>query len=339
MAITSNLTVSRLAFITTVASLLPLVTINAALAQPTDLRSRISNSQLKNSAESKTEKALVSEAARLREAESALLRQASVKIQTEQHAIAPKTRKTSTTPKSKVYTEQDLPEATKFNSTQAFTISDSDLSRKIQTLEAGHQEQKKALTIQISNLEKSNIALTAKLQQYEEENGRLKEELARTKDKAKTELQKVDDLHVRLMVSETQVERLNKIIEDLGGASPGLKRKFNPGATQKTRYPSVKGTAESPLYATVTALRANIRTGPGLANTQLMTLERGEQVLVESKQGEWYKVLLNNGMRAWVNASVVRIGSERKQNSVTSREPRLDDVDQEALRLLEQLKR
>lgn len=334
MAFTSTISASRLVVLTAAASLLPLALISTAQAQPTDLRSRISNSQLKNSAESRTEKALVSEAARLREAETALLKQASVNTKVQQEATRPDRKTTSVISKSNVYSKQELPEA------EEFKPQHPDLAKRIQTLEAGHEEQKKALTIQISNLEKTNDALTTKLQQYEEENERLKEELTRTKEKAKSELQKVDDLHVRLMVSETQVERLNKIIEGLGGSSPALKRKFNAvGATQKTPYPSIKGSAESPLYATVTALRANIRTGPGLANTQLTTLERGEQVLVESKQGEWYKVLLNNGIRAWVNASVVRIGPERNPIEVAPREPRLDDVDQEALRLLEQLKK
>ena len=306
-----------------------------AWAQPLDLRSRISSSQLKRAEITKTEKALESEAARLREAETALLNQAVVSDKVRTKALAPK--KNSMVPK-KAPKMEVAPEATSFNANPSMSANEESHVREIKLLEAAHEDQKKALKIQVRNVEKKNQGLVAKIRKLQEENNKLRKQVANTKSKTKSELQKVDDLHVRLMVAETQVERLNKIIEKMGGTPSTLKRKYNSGARQKTAYPSVKGQAVAPLYATVTALKANVRTGPGISNSRVTTLSRGQRVLVETKQGNWYKVLLDNGMKAWVNEAGVRIVSGGGMTAPI-REPRLEDVDDEALRLLEQLKR
>jgi uncharacterized protein YraI len=191
------------------------------------------------------------------------------------------------------------------------------------------------------------------------ENARLRNEIEALKLKAKTELKEVDDLRVTLMVAETQVERLNKIIEE---CSERGDRNFSykSGAQEITPH---DGTSHS-MYATVIGNSITPRTGPGNSFAPISSLRRGQRVPVENRQGDWYKVRLPSGAFAWVHSALIKIGgsddtfnlpgtvppSARDQASsmgkrnkpvedtTPAHEERLDDVDKEAFKLLEQLK-
>jgi hypothetical protein len=192
------------------------------------------------------------------------------------------------------------------------------------------------------------------------ENARLRDEVAALKLKAKTELTEVDDLRVKLMVAETQVERLNKIIEQCSQRGD-INSSYRSGAQETT---SQDGTSRS-MYATVIGNSIAPRTGPGNSFAPISSLRRGQRVPVEDRQGEWYKVRLPNGAFAWVHFALIKIGdsddtfnlpgavpTSRYENGSPSKEikkplrdpipaaheDRLNDVDKEAFRLLQQLK-
>jgi hypothetical protein len=191
------------------------------------------------------------------------------------------------------------------------------------------------------------------------ENARLRNEIEALKLKAKTELKEVDDLRVKLMVAETQVERLNKIIEE---CSERGDRNFSYKSGAQEITPR-DGTSHS-MYATVIGNSITPRTGPGNSFAPISSLRRGQRVPVENRQGDWYKVRLPSGAFAWVHSALIKIGgsddtfnlpgtvppSARDQASsmgkrnkpvedtTPAHEERLDDVDKEAFKLLEQLK-
>lgn len=60
--------------------------------------------------------------------------------------------------------------------------------------------------------------------------------------------------------------------------------------------------------ATVVSEKANLRTGPGADNSPLMSVTRGTRLVVETKQGDWYRVISPTGTRAWVSSDVVAFG-------------------------------
>lgn len=191
------------------------------------------------------------------------------------------------------------------------------------------------------------------------ENSRLRDEIEALKLKTKTELAEVDDLRVKLMVAETQIERLNKIIEECSQTGDHVTN-YRSGAQEISK----DGTSHS-MYATVIGNSITPRTGPGNSFAPISSLRRGQRVPVENRQGDWYKVRLPNGAFAWIHSALIKIGtgddaldmpgsvppSDYKQPGPTkentkrpTRDPipvpdeRLEDVDKEAFRLLEKLR-
>jgi len=57
--------------------------------------------------------------------------------------------------------------------------------------------------------------------------------------------------------------------------------------------------------ATVVVEKANLRTGPGTDNSSLMSVSRGTRLVVETRNGSWYRVFAPNGTRAWVTGDVL----------------------------------
>jgi membrane protein YdbS with pleckstrin-like domain/uncharacterized protein YraI len=203
---------------------------------------------------------------------------------------------------------------------------------------------------------KQDDALLAKVQRLTSENQRLTDELAKVREKTKKELAQVDNLQVKLMVAETQVERLNQMIEKQSKTANSFQvssDKISPEAI-KTLYATVLGDSISP------------RTGPGTDYSPISSLSRGDKVPVEGRQGHWIRVRLTSGALAWVHSGLVRLETEKPQSApppklkasenpakpqavpvnkkvaappVKNHEPRLEDVDREAFSLLEQLKK
>lgn len=135
-----------------------------------------------------------------------------------------------------------------------------------------------------------------------------------------------------LMVSEMEVERLSSIIEErnriaLGssGARPVAHTPISsavesvPARAAALRAPvnnlrtSQKATNDMQI-ATIVVDKANLRTGPGLKNSPLMSVGKGTRLAVEHRIGEWYRVIAPTGTRAWVSSEVVSFGKESKSS-------------------------
>lgn len=61
--------------------------------------------------------------------------------------------------------------------------------------------------------------------------------------------------------------------------------------------------------ATVSAQKANLRSGPGTSNAVLATLDKGDKVTIWQKQGSWYEVTTLRG-KGWMSSSVLQVTSE-----------------------------
>ena len=72
------------------------------------------------------------------------------------------------------------------------------------------------------------------------------------------------------------------------------------------------------LVAEVTKPKVNLRTGPGTEHSALMQVKQGARLTVESKQGDWYRVLTPTGSRAYVRSDVIRILSSNSSNSASN---------------------
>lgn len=148
--------------------------------------------------------------------------------------------------------------------------------------------------------------------------------------RSKLALQKeLDETRNRLILAETEVERLSSIVEDrkqstiariTGNSAPQsasapqasagmrLAVKSNSAAAGAISPAVDQKSAPDMMIATVVADKAALRTGPGKDNSQLLAVSKGTRLAVETRQGEWYRVITPTGTRAWVSATVVAFG-------------------------------
>lgn len=128
----------------------------------------------------------------------------------------------------------------------------------------------------------------------------------------------LDKTRSQLMVAETQVERLSAILEQRNRDRLGSLGSGGSGSRGVSRE-VIENKAGGPLSpeATVIVDRANLRTGPGTTNASLTTLERGTRVTIETRRGEWYRVVTPSGGRGWVSADVVAFGLDEDPQQST----------------------
>jgi SH3-like domain-containing protein len=58
----------------------------------------------------------------------------------------------------------------------------------------------------------------------------------------------------------------------------------------------------------VTVHKANLRAGPGFEHSPLMIVSKDSRLVVESKQGDWYRIITPTGSRAWIYSDIVSLG-------------------------------
>lgn len=151
------------------------------------------------------------------------------------------------------------------------------------------------LKVQRAAREKLEVAV----KERERDIAQLKEELAKTKD--------------RLMIAETEVERLSDILDAkhrntiskyVGGKPSSLAVAARGG--QAAERPEAKD--DMPV-ATVISDKAYLRTGPGKQNSPLMSISKGTRLVVETREGEWYRVITPAGTRAWISSDLVNFSN------------------------------
>ncbi|HMO02890.1 MAG TPA: SH3 domain-containing protein [Oligoflexia bacterium] len=210
----------------------------------------------------------------------------------------------------------------------ALNISTNTISNN----DAATQENKSSISSEIiSSLREQNIRLSSRLQEAQSKNSEL--------------IKTLDETRNRLMLAETQVERLSAILENRGAKIVKTSPETTVGKTthpsqqpsiniisrrpatnnetfsqEKTRESSsaasikiadrVGANIEIPI-ATVIADKVNLRTGPGRDNSPLMSVSKGTRLAVETRVGDWFRVIAPNGTRAWIESEVIVINGSR----------------------------
>ena len=57
----------------------------------------------------------------------------------------------------------------------------------------------------------------------------------------------------------------------------------------------------------VSVSKANLRVGPGLEHSPLMTVAQGTRLVVETEEYGWYRVIAPTGIRVWISAQIVKL--------------------------------
>jgi hypothetical protein len=176
----------------------------------------------------------------------------------------------------------------------------------------------------VRSLENSLVSLR-------KENSTLEQQLSKSKIKQSELANELDEVRNRLMVAERQVELMsarlaNRNLEtrrsalngatqsgasSLAAAAPRLNPHTQAPApiVAQRRIPLTQPVDNRPatdmLVGRVVAEKANLRSAPGLNNSPMMTVPRGTTLVVETRQGDWYRVYAPNGTRAWVASEVL----------------------------------
>jgi len=147
----------------------------------------------------------------------------------------------------------------------------------------------------------------------------LSDQLGKAEAKIKSLEQELTEARNRLIISETEVERLSGLMVTTVRSSKSLAKLDSipsggtgaprAAAVVQSRRPAEQQPAEEMPVATVVVEKANLRTGPGNEHSPLMSVTRGTRLLVEIRRGEWYRIISPSGTRAWVSADVVAFGS------------------------------
>ncbi len=135
--------------------------------------------------------------------------------------------------------------------------------------------------------------LESTLREKDRQIAQLKADLTKTKD--------------RLMLAETEVERLSDI---LSAKHRSTVSKYVGNTSQSAQGAAMRASSQSAAkddmpVATVTSDKAYLRTGPGKQNSPLMSISRGTRLVVETREGEWYRVITPAGTRAWISSDLV----------------------------------
>lgn len=64
------------------------------------------------------------------------------------------------------------------------------------------------------------------------------------------------------------------------------------------------------LLAIVTSKRAHLRGGPGTQHSPVMDVHKGSRLLIETQEGDWYRVITPQGGRAYIESSVVELSGK-----------------------------
>jgi Bacterial SH3 domain len=172
---------------------------------------------------------------------------------------------------------------------------------------AASSEELEALRKRTSSLEGELAELRKRLASKEHSIGE--------KDQAAVQaVRELNETKARLMLAETQVERLSSIIEarndcTISQLTGETRQRPIPATVSRLPVvPKVESSAEMPI-ATVVKKKVYLRTGPGKNNSPLMAVSEGTRLAVETMQGEWYRVITPTGARAWVAAESIAFGN------------------------------
>ncbi len=162
----------------------------------------------------------------------------------------------------------------------------------------------------------------------------LQKQLAASLAREKKLIEDLDSLRSRLLVAETEVERLTVM---LGGKMPREIISQKKISTEESiDVTSIKPISEITAtrvnsdipIATISAIEVPLRTSPGNTSSVITTLRQGAKVAVESRQGAWTRVITSSGLHAWLPTYAI---SNRAAGSSSSSSKDSEEVAFESL--------
>lgn len=179
--------------------------------------------------------------------------------------------------------------------------------------------QQSASSEELEALRKRNSVLEQELVELRKRLASKERSVGEKDQTASQAVRELNETKARLMLAETQVERLSSIIEarndcTISQLTGETRQRPAPAPAATSRLPvvpKVESSAEMPI-ATVVKKKVYLRTGPGKNNSPLMAVSEGTRLAVETMQGEWYRVITPTGARAWVAAESIAFGNGGK---------------------------
>lgn len=193
-----------------------------------------------------------------------------------------------------------------------------DVEKVLSALDKANQNAEQESQPSTLNANTNDRNTLIKMEELQKRNNELELEQKISQEKMSAIAKELDETRNRLMIAETQVERLSSIIESRGRDI--TTRKSNSLEAPETRpapplyKPRVESSAADMQVATVIVDKAHLRTGPGRENSPLMAITKGTRLAVETRSGDWYRVIAPSGVRAWVSSDVVAFGIDPMMN-------------------------
>ncbi len=179
--------------------------------------------------------------------------------------------------------------------------------QKAQDTTKNVQQENFELRAKLAAAQKSYAALQENCGGARDRTAALEERAARAEEQVRALVKQLDEARARLMLAETENERLTAKYRSTGMPLPRKSESHVP-----VDLGSMPGTASKDMpLATVLADNAGLKTGPGMQYSTLMTVPQGTSLAVENRQGEWFRVITPLGARAWIHGSFVRLGPVR----------------------------
>lgn len=164
------------------------------------------------------------------------------------------------------------------------------------------------------------------------ENATLKRKLSDSQNKVKSLQAQLAEMRDSLILAETEVERLGKITKSdyrntstsnpsykpsIGNSMYSNRKPARAIPIQKdpllSKQQEQKANDEMPI-ATVVVDKANLRAGPGTNNSPIMTIGKGTRLAIETRQGDWYRVVAPTGERAWISRDTIAFGRDPRSS-------------------------
>jgi hypothetical protein len=214
---------------------------------------------------------------------------------------------------------------------KSLIINEADEPEQIVKVAPSQKNQQEIKVAPIQKEDKVSLVASKSLEKNEEVN--------QIKIQPTQNLQKVSDLELRLrnkdkelqetrarlLLAETQVERLSSIIDRINkqkvagfmsGAEPTRQiQESAPRVTQAVSSVSVQAKPDDTLVGIVSASKAHLRSGPSTNDSPIMTVSKGTRLVVETRNNEWYRIITPTGSRAWINSSMLKFGAGAEASS------------------------
>jgi len=158
-------------------------------------------------------------------------------------------------------------------------------------------------------------------------NANLRRELQSAQARIDALERSLDQSRSQLTLAETELTRLSNRLDsknrqNLGKYNLPIAAAANPLHEERAALRRPQESSGSPRVsevrppapnvdlqvATVSVDKADLRLGPGKNHSALMAVPRGSRLVVETRQGEWYRVFAPSGERAWINSGMVLFG-------------------------------